>query len=81
MAPRQGYPSAHCSIESGSPVPATASRGMLSFAEEIFSNPNFDSFYDVCKATGWTAFDVRSGHNVQVEIPGQLMDILLTIVA
>ena len=36
MAPRQGYPSAHCSIESGSPVPATASRGMLSFAEEIF---------------------------------------------
>ncbi len=46
-----------------------------------FPNPNFDSFYDACKAAGWNVFDVPSGHNVQVEMPGQLTDILLTIAA
>lgn len=44
-----------------------------------FPNPNFDSFYDACKAAGWAVFDVPSGHNVQVEMPEQLTDILLTV--
>lgn len=46
-----------------------------------FANPNFDSFYDICKAEGWSVFDLPSGHNVQVEMPDQLTDILLTIAA
>ena len=46
-----------------------------------FSNPNFDSFYDACKASGWTVFDLPSGHNVQVEMPDQLTEILLTVAA
>lgn len=46
-----------------------------------FPNPNFDSFYDACKSAGWTVFDVPSGHNVQVEIPERLTDILLTVAA
>lgn len=46
-----------------------------------FPNPNFDSFYDACKAAGWTAFDLPSGHNVQVEMPDRLTEILLTIAA
>jgi pimeloyl-ACP methyl ester carboxylesterase len=46
-----------------------------------YPNPNFDSFYDTCKAAGWTMFDVPSGHNVQVEMPDRLTDILLTTAA
>ncbi len=46
-----------------------------------FANPNFDSFYDACKASGWTVFDLSSGHNVQVEMPDQLTEILLTVAA
>ncbi len=46
-----------------------------------FANPNFDSFYDLCKAHGWTVFDLPSGHNVQVEMPDQLTEILLTVAA
>jgi len=46
-----------------------------------FPNPNFDRFYDACKAGGWTVFDVPSGHNVQVEMPERLTDILLTVAA
>lgn len=46
-----------------------------------FPNPNFDSFYDSCKAAGWTMFDAPSGHNVQVEMPERLTDILLATAA
>lgn len=46
-----------------------------------FPNPNFDGFYDACKAAGWTVFDVESGHNVQVEMPDRLTEILLTVAA
>ncbi|MDP2357194.1 MAG: alpha/beta hydrolase family protein [Beijerinckiaceae bacterium] len=42
-----------------------------------FPNPNFDSFYDTAKTAGWDVFDLPSGHNVQVEMPDQLTDILL----
>lgn len=41
-----------------------------------FPNPNFDSFYDDCKAAGWTVFDLPCGHNVQVEMPDRLTEIL-----
>jgi pimeloyl-ACP methyl ester carboxylesterase len=46
-----------------------------------FANPNFDASYDSCKAAGWTMFDVPSGHNVQVEMPDRLAEILLTVAA
>lgn len=46
-----------------------------------FANPNFDSFYESCKAAGWTMFDVPSGHNVQVEMPDRLTEILLSLAA
>ena len=46
-----------------------------------YENPTFDSFYDSCKAAGWSVFDLPSGHNVQVEMPDQLTEILLTTAA
>lgn len=46
-----------------------------------FANPNFDEFYDRCKAAGWAVFDVPSGHNVQVEMPDRLTEILLSVAA
>lgn len=46
-----------------------------------YPNPHFDAFYDRCKAAGWAVFDVQSGHNVQVEMPDQLTQILLTSAA
>ena len=42
-----------------------------------YANPNFDIFYDACKAAGWNVYDVPSGHNVQVEMPERLTEILL----
>ena len=46
-----------------------------------FPNPNFDEFYDTCKAAGWTVLDVPSGHNVQVEKPEWLTETLLKLMA
>ncbi len=46
-----------------------------------FSNPNFDTFYDECKAAGWNMYDLPSGHNVQVEMPDRLTEILLAMSA
>lgn len=43
-----------------------------------YANPNFDEFYNTCKAAGWAVFDVPSGHNVQVEMPDRLTELLLT---
>lgn len=44
-----------------------------------FPNPNFDAFYDACKMAGWDVYDLPSGHNVQVEMPDRLTEILLTV--
>jgi pimeloyl-ACP methyl ester carboxylesterase len=43
-----------------------------------FDNPNFDAFYETAKKAGWDVFDLPSGHNIQVEMPDRLTDILLT---
>jgi pimeloyl-ACP methyl ester carboxylesterase len=67
------------------PIKLTGARDRIAKKAYIrargFSNPNFDSFYDACKAAGWTVFDLPSGHNVQVEMPDHLTEILLTIAA
>lgn len=46
-----------------------------------FENPNFDAFYNTAKTAGWQVFDLPSGHNIQVEMPERLTDILLTLAA
>ncbi len=46
-----------------------------------FENPNFDAFYNTAKTGGWEVFDLPSGHNIQVEMPDRLTDILLTLTA
>jgi pimeloyl-ACP methyl ester carboxylesterase len=46
-----------------------------------FENPNFDAFYNTAKTAGWEVFDLPSGHNIQVEMPDRLTDILLTLTA
>ncbi len=46
-----------------------------------FQNPNFDTFYNTAKTAGWEVFDLPSGHNIQVEMPERLTDILLTLAA
>jgi pimeloyl-ACP methyl ester carboxylesterase len=67
------------------PIKLTGARDRIAKKAYIrargYSNPNFDSFYDACKAAGWTVFDMPSGHNVQVEMPDQLTEILLNISA
>jgi hypothetical protein len=67
------------------PIKLTGARDRISRKTYIRArgcpNPNFDSFYEACKANGWAVFDVPSGHNVQVEMPDQLTEILLTSAA
>jgi pimeloyl-ACP methyl ester carboxylesterase len=67
------------------PIKLTGARDRISRKTYIrargYPNPNFDSFYEACKANGWAVFDVPSGHNVQVEMPDQLTEILLTSAA
>ncbi len=46
-----------------------------------FQNPNFDAFYEKAKDAGWQVFDLPSGHNIQVEMPDRLTEILLTLAA
>lgn len=42
-----------------------------------YANPQFDTFYQAAKAEGWSVFDLPCGHNVQVEMPERLTEILL----
>jgi pimeloyl-ACP methyl ester carboxylesterase len=67
------------------PIKLTGARDRIAKKTYIrargYPNPNFDSFYDACKANGWAVFDVPSGHNVQVEMPDQLTEILTAVSA
>jgi hypothetical protein len=67
------------------PIKLTGARDRIAKKSYIrargYENPNFDSFYEDCKAAGWSVFDLPSGHNVQVEMPQQLMEILIKVAA
>jgi pimeloyl-ACP methyl ester carboxylesterase len=63
------------------PIKLTGARERVAKATYIrargYANPQFDIFYNTAKASNWSVFDLPCGHNVQVEMPEQLTQILL----